>query len=103
MVRPSAFAVLRLMTNSNFVGCCTGRSPGLALIRPGRHHSTSRWGSFCRLAGSLGCGRTECHDDVHLESDQIGSKLREAVELIFREMFRDEDVPSLDVTELPQP
>src|SRR5205823_6673025 len=24
-VRPSAFAVLRLMTNSNFVGCSTGR------------------------------------------------------------------------------
>src|SRR6478736_10385009 len=27
-VRPSAFAVLRLMTNSTFVACCTGRSPG---------------------------------------------------------------------------
>ena len=26
MVRPSAFAVLRLMTSSNFVGCATGRS-----------------------------------------------------------------------------
>jgi len=30
MVRPSALAVLRLMTNSNFVGCSTGRSAGLA-------------------------------------------------------------------------
>jgi hypothetical protein len=29
-VRPSAFAVLRLMTNSNLVGNSTGRSPGLA-------------------------------------------------------------------------
>jgi hypothetical protein len=29
-VRPSALAVLRLMTSSNFVGCSTGRSPGLA-------------------------------------------------------------------------
>src|SRR5262249_30870974 len=28
-VRPSALAVLRLMTNSNFVGCSTGRSEGL--------------------------------------------------------------------------
>ena len=31
MVRPRAFAVLRLMTNSNFVGSSTGRSPGLAV------------------------------------------------------------------------
>src|SRR5215472_13136080 len=29
-VRPSAFAVLRLMTSSNFVGAWTGSSPGLA-------------------------------------------------------------------------
>ena len=29
-VRPSAFAVLRLMTSSNLVGCSTGRSAGLA-------------------------------------------------------------------------
>src|SRR5262249_1340807 len=28
-VRPSAFAVLRLMTNSNLVGRMTGRSPAL--------------------------------------------------------------------------
>ena len=30
MVSPSAFAALRLMTNSNSEGCCTGRSEGLA-------------------------------------------------------------------------
>ena len=35
MVRPSALAVLRLMTSSNFVGCCTGRSVGL---EPCRNH-----------------------------------------------------------------
>src|ERR671936_294686 len=29
-VRPSAFAVLRLMTRSNLVGCSTGISPALA-------------------------------------------------------------------------
>src|SRR5437763_6944927 len=32
-VSPSAFAVLRLMTNSNLVGCSTGRSAGLAPLR----------------------------------------------------------------------
>ena len=30
MVRPSAFAVFRLITNSKIVGCSTGRSAGLA-------------------------------------------------------------------------
>jgi hypothetical protein len=29
-VRPSAFAVVRLITRSNLVGCSTGRSPGFA-------------------------------------------------------------------------
>jgi hypothetical protein len=33
IVRPSAFAVFRLMTSSNFVGCWTGRSAGLAPLR----------------------------------------------------------------------
>jgi hypothetical protein len=30
IVRPICFAALRLMINSNFVGCSTGRSAGLA-------------------------------------------------------------------------
>jgi hypothetical protein len=29
-VRPNAFAILRLITNSNVVGCSTGKSAGLA-------------------------------------------------------------------------
>ena len=33
IVRPSAFAVLRLITSSNFVGCSIGRSAGLAPLR----------------------------------------------------------------------
>ena len=33
IVRPSAFAVLRLMTNSNLVDCITGRSAGFAPLR----------------------------------------------------------------------
>src|SRR5207245_2754704 len=32
-VRPSAFAVLKLITSSNLVGCSTARSPGLAPLR----------------------------------------------------------------------
>jgi hypothetical protein len=33
MVRPRAWAVFRLMTSSNLVGWCTGRSPGVAPFR----------------------------------------------------------------------
>jgi hypothetical protein len=33
IVNPICFAAFRLMTNSNFVGCSTGRSPGLAPFR----------------------------------------------------------------------
>ena len=33
IVRPICFAALRLMTNSNFVGCSTGRSAGLVPFR----------------------------------------------------------------------
>ena len=32
-VRPSALAVLRLMTNSYLVGVCTGRSAGFSPLR----------------------------------------------------------------------
>src|SRR5437899_10820330 len=32
-VRPSVLVVLRLTTSSNLVGCCTGRSAGLAPLR----------------------------------------------------------------------
>ena len=33
MVKPIRLAVLRLTTSSNFVACCTGKSPGLAPLR----------------------------------------------------------------------
>ena len=33
MVKPICLAVLRLITSSNFVGCSTGRSAGLAPLR----------------------------------------------------------------------
>jgi hypothetical protein len=33
IVSPSAFAVLRLMTSSNFVGCRIGKAAGLAPLR----------------------------------------------------------------------
>src|SRR5947209_11547730 len=32
-VSPSALAVLRLITSSNLVGCCTGKSAGLSPLR----------------------------------------------------------------------
>src|SRR5215468_1052749 len=45
-VRPSALAVLRLITSSNLVGCSTGRSDGLAPSR----FSTGYQSSRCQLS-----------------------------------------------------
>src|SRR5712692_9220787 len=42
IVRPRALAVLRLMTDSNFVGCSTGRSAGLAPLRILSTYSAAR-------------------------------------------------------------
>ena len=46
-VSPSAFAVLRLMTSSNLVGACTGRSPGFAPLRiRSTYSAASRYNSI---------------------------------------------------------
>src|SRR5262245_33018814 len=42
IVRPSACAVVRLMTRSNFVGCSTGRSAGFAPRRILSTYSAAR-------------------------------------------------------------
>src|SRR5262245_14730255 len=42
-VRPSAFAVLRLITSSKLVGCSTGRSAGLAPFRILSTYAALRW------------------------------------------------------------
>src|SRR5262249_36967264 len=53
--RPSAFAVLRLMTSSNLVDCITGKSAGLAPLRMrpayGRLADTCQSGCFRNSAG----------------------------------------------------
>src|SRR5262249_23509057 len=41
-VRPSALAVFRLINNSNFVGCSTGRSPGFAPLKILSTYSAAR-------------------------------------------------------------
>jgi hypothetical protein len=49
-VRPSAFAVLRLIASSNLVGCSTGSSEGLAPLR-----TLTRMPAACsNIAGRLG-------------------------------------------------
>src|SRR5215471_10071587 len=42
ITRPRAFAVLRLITSSNFIGACTGRSAGLAPRRMRLTYSDAR-------------------------------------------------------------
>jgi hypothetical protein len=56
IVRPSALAVVRLMTNSNLIGCSTGMSPGFVPRRilstnstPLAHSASVRWSS-CRTS-----------------------------------------------------
>jgi hypothetical protein len=44
MVMPSSFAVARLMTSSNFVGCSIGNSPGFAPRRILSVYSAARRG-----------------------------------------------------------
>jgi len=44
MVRPRALAVLRLITSSNFIGCSTGTSAGLAPFR-----SLSTWAATLEM------------------------------------------------------
>src|SRR5262249_20785433 len=47
--RPRAFAVVRLMTRSNLVGCSTGRSPGFAPRRIMSTKSPARRNWFGKL------------------------------------------------------
>src|SRR5262249_32315837 len=42
--RPSALAVLRLMTSSNLVACWTGRSPGFSPLRMRSTYDAARLG-----------------------------------------------------------
>ena len=51
IVRPICFAVLRLITNSNFVGCSTGSSPGLAPFNTLSTYQAPRW-PMLYLSGS---------------------------------------------------
>jgi hypothetical protein len=56
MVRPSAWAGLRLMTSSNVVGCSMGRSPGVAPYRT----PVSRVGGSVRMPTRY----NQVHDEV---------------------------------------
>src|SRR6516164_7412478 len=49
IVRPSALAVLRLITSSNVVGCIIGRSAGLAPLRILPVYTPSCWYAAARL------------------------------------------------------
>jgi hypothetical protein len=62
-VRPSALAVLRLMTSSTFTTCWTGRSLGLALLLSLRLINPSR--QRVRWAGP------PSHDEGHDEGEQF--------------------------------
>jgi len=52
MVRPSVFAVLRLITSSNFVGCSTGKVGGLGTLQDFVHVEGGRAGLHGRRGRS---------------------------------------------------
>jgi hypothetical protein len=88
-VRPRAWAVLRLITSANRMGCSTGRSAGLA---PFRILSTEdRW---------VGCYG---HDDVHWETNQLGRKLERTVESPLCPPILNDDVLALEPAMVAQP
>ena len=53
MVRPIAFAVFRLITSSNFVGCATGRSAGVGALQDLVHE-----GGGAPLQVKVACGHS---------------------------------------------
>src|SRR6266550_9191856 len=67
-VRPSALAVVRLMTSSNLVGCSTGMSPGLA---PRRILSTK---SAATEPGRVAARSGEAVDDAGADRIDGGRK-----------------------------
>ena len=59
--RPSALAVLRLMTSSNLVGCMTGRSAGLSPLRMRPDIDCQLGGRRPRSRARSSSGRRELH------------------------------------------
>src|SRR5262249_57074126 len=55
-----------------------------------------------RSFGGKGAGRTRRHDDVDLEPDQLGRKLREAIFVPLRPAVLDGDALALDVAEIAE-
>jgi hypothetical protein len=81
MVRPSALAVLRLIARSNFDGCSTGSSPGLA---PFRILSTYR-------VGDETAGGDELLPAAHRRQSVPHRELCDASAVSRREMVRHHD------------
>src|SRR5450759_4508426 len=72
IVRPSVFAVLRLMTNSNLVGSSTGRSTGLVPLRILSTYAPARR----NMASELGAYVINPPDSTMLELNTIVGSLR---------------------------
>src|SRR5262245_191780 len=69
MVRPSAFAVLRLITNSNFVGCSTG-SEHLVMSALGRR-CTYGWPQRCARSALGGIGLEKAASDARKQTKYL--------------------------------
>src|SRR5262245_10095186 len=77
-VRPSALAVVRLMTSSNFVGCSTGISAGRR--RPGHGGDGPAVGAFIILEAGLSAEDQMMRDFVYRHASSLDEARRLACE-----------------------
>jgi hypothetical protein len=114
--RPSALAVLRLITSSNLVGCWIGRSAGFARhtysactplvsapiagAMSSARRISSTFAGCCLRFGALQHG---AEDDIHLEPDEFGREFGKSLAASLRPAILDRDRAPLDPAELAQP
>jgi hypothetical protein len=83
--------------------------PGLARAghEPERNGITNNcrddWDRFGDFLGRADRGVSSCHDDINLETDQLGRKLSEPIVLSFRISVLNGDILSLHVAEVSEP
>ena len=93
MVNPSALAVFRLMTNSNFVGCSTGRSAGLAPFKILSTKTAARRqiSMMIRAIGDQPAGLDIEPEAIYGGEPALGGQLCDPPGLLFEERARDHE------------
>jgi hypothetical protein len=92
IARPSAFAALRLITISYFVGCSIGRSPGLAPFQILSTKTASRHGSMMsRAIGDQAASVDIQSEPVHGRDPAPGREIRDSPSVLVEEHAWDDE------------